>query len=388
MDKRASQQLVKARKAVKEKYRKLKSDTAATEFHLEKSYKPIIQPLKQLVTKINENISLEPKQEIKEEKYEDYVLPYISTPKKGRTPQLPSEMPSFLDNDSYERVLGQSNREVPFQQTSVISASNSQLDLSGDITPTSTLEQILNDTKQTVQQYIGLPSYKDYLEEFNELPRSYIDADIRDTQDQFDHRFGVVHDLESGKFFLGLTQVPIEFKGKDITIMGVTYTGTVGLYELLFKKNPTGYKVQDLDNYIDILTRTSAYKDEQGNLHTNSNRYAKFRTIILPYLHKKGITKKGARALGTERGSITSRILFNKPPPPTSQRTTRQTAKTGKGLILKNNCQHFDYVYWDDPNELVNRLRLLIASSTAGNNIHQNEVLSLLEELREAKIIE
>jgi len=38
-------------------------------------------------------------------------------------------------------------------------------------------------------------------------------------------------------------------------------------------------------------------------------------------------------------------------------------------------------------NELVERLQLLLASRAAGNNNHTNEILSIKEELREAKII-
>jgi len=37
-----------------------------------------------------------------------------------------------------------------------------------------------------------------------------------------------------------------------------------------------------------------------------------------------------------------------------------------------------DYVYWDDPNELVDRLQLFDASRRAGNN--DNEILSIIEE--------
>jgi hypothetical protein len=47
-----------------------------------------------------------------------------------------------------------------------------------------------------------------------------------------------------------------------------------------------------------------------------------------------------------------------------------------------------DYVYWDDPNELVNRLRLLIVSQSTGYTGHSNEIVSVIEELREANIIE
>ncbi|XP_011688856.1 PREDICTED: uncharacterized protein K02A2.6-like [Wasmannia auropunctata] len=40
-----------------------------------------------------------------------------------------------------------------------------------------------------------------------------------------------------------------------------------------------------------------------------------------------------------------------------------------------------DYVHWDDPNELVDRLRLLDASRRVRNNAHDNEILSIIEEL-------
>ena len=46
-----------------------------------------------------------------------------------------------------------------------------------------------------------------------------------------------------------------------------------------------------------------------------------------------------------------------------------------------------DYVHWDDPNELVDRLRLLMAERQAGNPSHDNEIQSIIEELREAEII-
>jgi len=54
-------------------------------------------------------------------------------------------------------------------------------------------------------------------------------------------------------------------------------------------------------------------------------------------------------------------------------------------MTLNDNA--IDYVHWDDPNELVNRLRLLEASRQAGHNAHDNEMLLIIEELREAGII-
>jgi len=67
----------------------------------------------------------------------------------------------------------------------------------------------------------------------------------------------------------------------------------------------------------------------------------------------------------------------------------KQKKKFEKGLphamILNDNA--IDYVHWDDPNKLVDRLRLLDASHRAGNNAHDNEMLSITEELHEADLI-
>lgn len=45
------------------------------------------------------------------------------------------------------------------------------------------------------------------------------------------------------------------------------------------------------------------------------------------------------------------------------------------------------YEFYDDPNELCDRLRLLIASKTAGNTNHMQEINSLIAELRESGYI-
>lgn len=49
--------------------------------------------------------------------------------------------------------------------------------------------------------------------------------------------------------------------------------------------------------------------------------------------------------------------------------------------------QNVVYEYYDDPNELCQRLRLLLSSKSAGNSNHDQEINSIIEELRERKII-
>ena len=61
---------------------------------------------------------------------------------------------------------------------------------------------------------------------------------------------------------------------------------------------------------------------------------------------------------------------------------------SGKGLppyMVTSNAP-IDYVHWDDPNELVDPLTLLMVERQAGNPYHVNEIQSIIEELREAQI--
>ena len=46
--------------------------------------------------------------------------------------------------------------------------------------------------------------------------------------------------------------------------------------------------------------------------------------------------------------------------------------------MVTNNAL-IDYMHWDDPNELVDRLRLLMAERQAGNPSHDNEIQSIFQ---------
>ena len=66
-------------------------------------------------------------------------------------------------------------------------------------------------------------------------------------------------------------------------------------------------------------------------------------------------------------------------------------SKFGRGFqsrykVAKFNT-HKDNVYLNNPNELLDQLRLLMAEKSAGNNAHINEISSIIEELREGGYI-
>lgn len=142
-------------------------------------------------------------------------------------------------------------------------------------------------------------------------------------------------------------------KNDDIVIDGKRYAGTQGLYKLIFKKFPDE-KINtnaDKESYLKILLATNAHR-RGHNVHerVKSNKGHKYMNIIGPL------------------------VLGN---------------KVGKGMprAVMLNDNKVDYVHWDDPNELVDRLRLLEALRQAGHNAHDNEILSIIDELRKAGLI-
>lgn len=138
-----------------------------------------------------------------------------------------------------------------------------------------------------------------------------------------------------------------------------SYDFTPGLKELLLRKKPDLKIVTDADRlvYKDILHYTNAHKrDYNRGGQIRGDKGLKYRDIIRP-LFSETLLENNKKKIG---GSL-------------------PTLKTYK--------KNTDLVYWDDPNELVERLKLLVASRDAGNTNHDNEILSIIEELKEANII-
>lgn len=185
-------------------------------------------------------------------------------------------------------------------------------------------------------------SFRDYLSQYDPLPRKYIHEMLTDEKHEFDHKYGVRHNPDTEKFYIGNSQLKIN--GSNFIIQNKVYKGTKGLYELLFKKRPKNFTINDEQTYKEIVIKTNAHRRYyHPQKQIDGSKLDKYKKII-------------------------SKI-------------------EGKGMLMEVTNNKLDYIYWDDPNELVQRLRLLIASEQAGNNSHQNEINSLIEELQEAQII-
>lgn len=144
-------------------------------------------------------------------------------------------------------------------------------------------------------------------------------------------------------------------KNNFIHIGNTKWKMTPGLFQLMFHSRPQHYTKYDLAKYKKILINSNAHKRH----------------------YESGGQVKGTKAYKYKK--IIKRLT----------NTNSNIVMTGSGLTLKTlNINKPNYIYWDNPNELVDRLRLLISSQSVGHNNHNNEIISIVEELREANIIE
>jgi hypothetical protein len=182
--------------------------------------------------------------------------------------------------------------------------------------------------------------------------QEYFHKVITDPKKEIDNTYGLHYDSDNNTWMLGEQTVNID--EDSLLVGGVRYPYTKGFFELLFMKEPDTKTVveNDMTEYKKVLSQTGVHRNRLG--HVKSNISKKYKTII-------------------------SKIF-----PPKS--TGESASSSGTGL-LRHWTEAVDYKHWDDPNELVSRLRLLLMSRTAGHTGHNNEIQSILEELREAKLI-
>ncbi|CAH1099501.1 unnamed protein product [Psylliodes chrysocephalus] len=368
MNPRLTKQLIKARQDLKKKYKSLKSDITKSQTHLEKTYQPITDPLKQLVSVLGKQEII--KQENLTPKSEKFSF-LRKPPRKDYTKIAYSSFPS---------PLSQTIKHAPEHESTRLNESEiyeNQPDQTFEYQPRTSDEQVDEYIEDTIKSLHDLttnppPSFVEYLDQFTApLPRDYILRNISDIENKFDHVLGIYHDIETEKFRIGDSE--LNFDGSDIVIKGIKYPGTPGLYELLFLKEPIAYKQTDVNEYVDIIKRTNAARrnNDPDLPIKNFSRDIKdkYNFIIKPKLE----TGPFRRRVSSIPSSLMSGIMT-------------RSKKIGKGMLQYSN-KPIDYKYFDNYNELIDRLRLLVASQTAGNTGNNNEIVSIIEELREGGII-
>lgn len=176
-----------------------------------------------------------------------------------------------------------------------------------------------------------------------------------------------------GDLFMGKERITVTTDNDELkyVIRNKKFPVTNGLTDLLLQSDPQFYTKQDLETYKDMLTYTSAHKknyNPAGVIRTSksSKKYNKIITLLFP---ERRSGRFGVQGEGVK------------------WRHRQQMKKLPTVYKTFNRSGAYDYKYWDDPNELVDRLRLLVSSQTAGHTGHNNEIIAIIEELQEAKII-
>ncbi len=254
--------------------------------------------------------------------------------------------------------------------------------------------------QQQQRQHIKLQNQKNFIKQENDLLASI----------KFEDNIYGVKCKNNGSLFLG--NFPISIIEDSISVHDKTYTLTKGLLSLLSKKLPLDYTEEDLQNYKDMLEQTNAHLTKQCD-RLKYCRGEKYQKIIQP-LFKQQQQQQQQNTPQTGLREIKDTISRIKKNIQSSLRKGRNhrrrlsfssgenedgedeeerlvgssSSKSGTGFMkVIKGVRSLRGFYWNDPNELAERLILLHASKAAGNTNVINEILAIEEELREAGII-
>lgn len=411
MNERLVRDLAAARENLRQKLKSLKADIVTAQMQSDIQYAPITEPLKEIIQKLDSTTfrkrpkkrGVESLEETGESMSElesgtDWQpIPGTSIIRRGTpskrtrvswfsptTASSPTktsphkirtamESPSFVQPTFIEdEYIGEVLPETPKEASRSVDTGEDEDDTSGSVNLEKSMAHAITllktkpaksimANKSLNKTLLDAEVVKESLKNHDPLIRPYLMGFTTDEAEEFDHKYGIYESSEA----LKMGSRDVAFDGPNIVIGDFSYKGTKGLYELLFKKVPGKFTFADAKNYKFILKDTNAYRvryDPEKKI--SANKGFKYTKIIKP-------------------------ILDGKPP---NVWWTRNW-KTGAGITSASQKQvlpnaEVEYKYWDDLNELCDRLRLLIASKQAGHTGHDNEIIGIIEELREAGAIQ
>lgn len=379
----------KLRKAIKKKHRTLKQDSLASETSWENKIKPISEPLQKLFEaseslmlkdKVKEEIQNSPSSILKKRLSTGNTAPPQRKKRRYSLYKLPLQSDLQTGYESENAVDGYSSSVarkliMPDEQMELEVADKASA--SDEI---QNLPEVYESEIVSGEHLLATPEGRD-------IAKDYVNSQFkgRIAKDYFlklinkgraiDTTYGLR--VSGDSWMIG--DKYIEIDGDDIIINDKRYEGTRGLYELLFMNVPNEYiyDENDLENYKSILLDTNVHRvgyTSRGKLR--SSRGQKYKNIISSLVsHESAYSGKGLNVgIKNVNHMLTYADLI-----PGSQDSNIQLP--GSGLTHSNTEPNF--TYWNDPNELIERLRILGASKEAGNTGHTNEINAIIEELLE-----
>ena len=171
-----------------------------------------------------------------------------------------------------------------------------------------------------------------------EIAKDYLNMESRDK------KFGIRK--EKGHHYIGNKHVIVKNNDIIITKTGEILEGTKGLWELIMSKDPKNFTDMDYDNYKYLITMSNVLHrgDNPKNPYPKASGSYKWKFLLGP-------------------------IWFGLKP---------KKEQEGSGVV----------VIPSDPNALLERLDLLLASQEAGHTGVRNELVSICDELKRQGVLD
>ena len=196
-----------------------------------------------------------------------------------------------------------------------------------------------------------------------EIARNYLNKQFRDTT------FGIRK--EKGHHYIGNQHVIVHYN-IFLPKLNETFEGSPGMWELITSRDPTDFNEEDEDEYERLMVKTNALHryDDPKNPHPKANRSDKWKNILGPIWYKKqGFSAEDAIKM-TKDKNYRKRLI--------KKMHKIKSVYEGEGVV----------VIPSDPNALLERLDLLLASQEAGHTGVRNELVSICDELKRQGVLD
>ena len=201
-------------------------------------------------------------------------------------------------------------------------------------------------------------------ESVGELARQYLSKQYRDIT------FGIRK--EKGHHYIGNQHVIVEDNDIIISKDGDRFRGTNGLWELITSRDPVDFDKDDKDEYERLMVKTNALHREYNpsNPRPRGSMGKKWKNILGPIWYKKqGFSEEDAFRM-TKDKNYRKRLI--------KKMCKIKYEYEGEGVV----------VIPSDPNALLERLDLLLASQEAGHTGVRNELVSICDELKRQGVLD
>ena len=201
-------------------------------------------------------------------------------------------------------------------------------------------------------------------ERIGEIARHYLNKQYRDVT------FGIRK--EKGHHYIGNKHVIVVDNDIIIKDSGEKFKGTDGLWELITSKKPVDFNKEDKNEYERLMVKTNAtHRDyDPTNPRPRGSDGEKWKKIVGPIWYKKqGFSEEDAIRM-TKDKNYRKRLI--------KKMHKIKYEYEGEGVV----------VIPSDPNALLARLELLLASQEAGHTGVRNELVSICDELKRQGVLD